>query len=444
MTSILEKNQSNNLQLGISISDEDLYQKLASILNGSNFEVFKLNSNSIPEFSVIIADPKSWEALSADNNCNAEIIIITKEASTLEFESMIKSGAFWCISDTTKKEEILALITKAFVINEIKSINQDLLAAVSGNTWESDFISASPIMNTFLDKVRKVSNLDSSLLLTGENGTGKTLLARTIHARSNRRDKPFVVVSCAAIPRDLIESELFGYEKGSFTGATNSRPGSFELANEGTIFLDEIGDLPLELQPKLLSILQDRKVKRIGASKEIILDVRIIAATNIELEKAIQEKKFRQDLFFRLNVLSLKIPPLRERVEDIEPLSQYILSRISKKRGTDAFRLSNQSLEKLKKHTWPGNVRELENILERASAFSNSNILEIEDLNTPYTQVSQADLPALSGFKLEDIEAKAIKDTLVKYNGNKQEAANSLGISTKSIYNKIEKYGIKI
>jgi DNA-binding NtrC family response regulator len=268
-----------------------------------------------------------------------------------------------------------------------------------------------------------------------------------IHQMGPRASKPFVVVNCASLPRDLIEAELFGHTKGAFTGATDDRPGRAEVADGGTLFLDEVGDLPLELQPKLLTFLQDRTFQRIGSNKEIQVDVRVIAATHQNLALMCEKKSFRPDLFFRLNVLNLAVPPLRERVEDIPELAREILRRIGSRRSCEPLQIDDQATRVLQSHQWPGNIRELENVLERASAFCEGTVITAGDLgidgtSSPSPSGEPAKTDSLAGQTLNEIEQRAILETLEACSGNKALAARQLGISEKSIYNKMKRHGI--
>ncbi len=244
---------------------------------------------------------------------------------------------------------------------------------------EIEIIGKSEAIQKILNLIDKISKSDSTVLITGESGTGKELVARLIHEQSARAIKPFIPVNCAAIPSELLESELFGYEKGAFTGAINSRPGRFELADEGTIFLDEVGDMPINLQVKILRVIQERSFEKIGSTKPINVNVRIIAATNKNLENEVKEGKFREDLFWRLNVVPLIIPPLRERKEDIPILCDYFINRFSTKFGYK-LNLNKEVLDLFKKYDWPGNVRELENLIERLYVFSDNGVVKFEDI----------------------------------------------------------------
>jgi DNA-binding NtrC family response regulator len=298
-----------------------------------------------------------------------------------------------------------------------------------------------------LGKIEKLAQLDSTVLLTGESGTGKTTIARMIHERGPRAGQPFVSVNCASLPRDLIEAELFGHVKGAFTGAADDRPGRAEIADGGTLFLDEIGDLPLDLQPKLLTFLQDKTLQRIGSNKVAKVDVRVIAATHQDLMGLCEQRRFRPDLYYRLNVLHLEVAALRDRRGDIPAVAQAVLDRISSRRGTGEIELEDQACRILQQHDWPGNVRELENILERASAFCENNRILARDLDlTPTALVgevaSTGDTSPFAGLTLKEIEKRALVETLKAEGGNKAMAARQLGISEKSIYNKLKRFGL--
>jgi transcriptional regulator with PAS, ATPase and Fis domain len=281
------------------------------------------------------------------------------------------------------------------------------------------------------------------VLLTGESGTGKGVMAREIHYASDRRELPFVHVNCAVLPPTLIESELFGHEKGAFTGATETKKGKLELAGKGTIFLDEIGTLALPLQAKLLTVLQERQMERVGGVKTIVFQARVIAATNVNLEEAVRRREFREDLFYRLNVISIECPPLRFRKEDIRPLAQYFLAKFNAKLGTDVRDISPAVWRTLERYEWPGNVRELENTLESAIALSSGPVLEEGDLPLRVrTRLNTAAAGKAKGMlALQELEA--IKQALAKYNGHREKTARELGISRRALQYKLNKFGLQ-
>ena len=306
--------------------------------------------------------------------------------------------------------------------------------------------------NEIFTAVSRLSQLNSTVLLGGESGTGKTTVARMIHKSGPRARGAFVAINCASLPRDLIESELFGHTRGAFTGAINERIGKAELADGGTLFLDEIGDLPIELQPKLLTFIQDRCIQRVGCNITRPVDVRLIVATHRDLAEMATRNLFRQDLYYRLNVLSICLPPLRERGEEFGSIARSVIRSICRRQGRAAVRLSEEALSHLKSHSWPGNIRELENVLERAVAFTDGDQLHPADLvlkqsHSALTPAAdeQVRIPrpySLAGMTLQEIEAQAILETLEASDGNKARSARMLGISEKSIYNKMKRLGI--
>ncbi len=301
--------------------------------------------------------------------------------------------------------------------------------------------SSSPMQEVY-GILERIAPTDVIVLLEGETGTGKELAARAIHSYSRRAGGPFVVFDCGAAATNLIESELFGHEKGAFTDAVKSRQGAFELADGGTIFLDEIGELSLDLQPKLLRALDQRETKRVGAEKPVPVTVRIISATNKDLEKEVKAGRFREDLFYRLSVVRVYMPPLRKRKEDIETITEYLLAGISTEIGKKVNSLSPEAAAALMSYSWPGNVRELKNVLGRAAALSDGGKIEAKDLFLSQGKTA-ATLEGLSGKTLEDIEKAAIHATLKSVSGNKTEAAKMLGIAYSTLYEKMRKYGMR-
>ncbi|MEI6673541.1 MAG: sigma-54 dependent transcriptional regulator [Verrucomicrobiota bacterium] len=302
----------------------------------------------------------------------------------------------------------------------------------------------SPRMRELFEQMQKAAQLDVTLLLTGESGTGKTFVAREIHHLSTRTAEPFIPVSCPALPRELLESELFGHERGAFTGATATREGRFEQATRGTIFLDEIGDLPGELQPKLLTVLQDQEFFRVGGNRILRTDARIIAATNIDLLARVRDGRFREDLYYRLNVLELHLPPLRERLEDLPDITSSILDRIALKRAKDPWTITTAAVQALASYPWPGNIRQLENILERATAFANGSQLDEQDI-LPLLEVRSAAPTAEinSPRSLQEVERQAFVDAYLRNGRNKARTSRELGIAERTVYNLLARYDIK-
>jgi len=305
-----------------------------------------------------------------------------------------------------------------------------------------ELIGSSPSMQEVYGILERIAPTDVTVLLDGETGTGKELAARAIHSNSRRSAGPFVVVDCGAVAPNLIESELFGHEKGAFTDAVKFRQGAFELANGGTIFLDEIGELSLDLQPKLLRALDQREIKRVGADRPVTVNVRVISATNKDLEREVKAGRFREDLYYRLSVVRIYMPPLRKRKEDIEIIAEHLLKGISSDINRKITGLSPEASSALTAYSWPGNVRELKNVLGRAAALCDGKRIEAKDLFLSEGK-DTATLKGLSGKTLEEIEKAAIQATLKSVSGNKTEAAKMLGIAYSTLYEKMKKYGMR-
>ncbi len=340
---------------------------------------------------------------------------------------------------------VIGVIDTFREIKAIRNLVANVVGAKAFFTFD-DLITRSPKMQSLIDLAKRAAMDNSNVLIEGESGTGKELLAHAIHNYSERKQGPFVVIDCSALPRELVESELFGYEEGAFTGAKRGgRQGKFELANGGTVFLDEIGEMPLEVQTKLLRVLQSRYVVRVGGHQPIPVDVRIIAATNRDLEKEVEKGNFRLDLYYRLNVVHFKIPPLRERREDILLLAFAFVEKYAKKAGRSFYVLNEEVKAALENYHWPGNVRELENVIERACVFSSSHQLTKELFPEKLFQPSIQDCTQNSEeilFPLEEAERRAIFMAITKARGNKSLAAKYLGISRSTLYEKLKRYNI--
>jgi len=376
---------------------------------------------------------------------DASIIIVTAYATVDTAITAMKEGAQEYIVKPCNPEEISLLVSRIIKVKNLQRENSILRKKLTKQYSFHDILSKSPRMGKIFDLVRDVAGLRSTVLIQGESGTGKELIARAIHFSGDRSEKPFIGVSCAALPETLLESELFGQEKGSFTGASSQRKGKFELADGGSIFLDEIGDISSKLQMDLLRVLQERKFYRVGGAEEIEVDVRVIAATNVDLERAVRDGKFRDDLFYRLNVVSIQIPPLRERKEDIPLLAQSFVERISHELGKKADGVSEGALRILLAHEWPGNVRELENVIERAIVTSKTATLVEEDFAflVPLAEMGRAAWNVPSNISLDEAERQIITATVERTNGNIKEAASILGIDRSTLYDRLKKYSVQ-
>jgi DNA-binding NtrC family response regulator len=364
------------------------------------------------------------------------VVMITAYATVETAVKAIKLGATDYIVKPFDPEELSLLIQKVVAQQAVVRENVMLRKALRRSYQFHDLVSVSPAMAKALDLARVAAQTSSTLLILGESGTGKELLARAVHAESPRRDAPFVPVSCAALPDTLLESELFGHERGAFTGAVARRKGTFEAANGGTLFLDEIGDISPKLQLDLLRVLEDRRFCRVGSSEQIEVDVRIIAATNRDLKQAVTGGQFREDLYYRLNVIPVTLPPLRDRREDLPVLVDSLLEQLSVtlKRPIDG--VSHEAMGMLMAYPFPGNVRELRNILERAMVVSAGPFIEAADLNVPSGHAATDD-------SLDAVEHQHIAKVLEQSGGNVSQAARVLGIDRVTLYNKIRKYHLR-
>jgi len=380
-----------------------------------------------------------------EDNPKTPVIIITGYASIDSAVEAMKRGASDYLSKPFTPEQLRLVTQKA--LNTRKMIIENIyLKEELEKRIEFDMvIGKSKVMEKVLDLVKRISFSDSTVLITGESGTGKEILAREIHNHSPRRDAPFVVVDCGALVETLFESELFGHVKGSFTGAHETKHGRFEVANGGTIFLDEISNISLNIQAKLLRVIQEREVTRVGSTKPIKVDVRILAATNENLADLVRKEKFREDLFYRLSVVPLNLPPLRERKEDIPFLIDHFVKKYCKKIRKEVKGVSLAVKKALMEYGWPGNIRELENTIERAMVLSKGNMIELEDL--VYHGISASSsffLPVGGKYKsLDDIEKEYIKIVLQAQHGNKSKTAKILRIDRKTLMAKIKKYKIQ-
>jgi transcriptional regulator with GAF, ATPase, and Fis domain len=342
-------------------------------------------------------------------------------------------------------EEIKLVVRKELDVRQLRSENRTLREELGQKYEYPNIVARSPKMQEVLAAVERVAPTNSTVLIGGESGVGKELIARAIHQRSRRAAGPFVKINCTAIPENLLESELFGYEKGAFTGATTSKPGKFELADKGSLFLDEIGDVPPATQAKLLRVLQEREFERLGGTRTLKVDVRLIAATNRDLRAALEQGTFREDLYYRLNVVPIDVPPLRDHKEDVPGLAEHFLKRYRKESGREIEGISPGAIHLLTGFHWPGNVRELENIIERAATFAKGKVIEAGDIHLDTERAKPGDaapafLPA--GVTMDQWEDEMIRESLRRSNGNKSQAARLLGLSRNALRYRLTKIGI--
>jgi DNA-binding NtrC family response regulator len=373
---------------------------------------------------------------------DAAIIIITAYATVDTAISAMKEGAQEYIVKPCNPEEISMLVDRIIKVKNLQRENTILRKKLTRQYHFHDIISKNARMQDILQLTRDVANLRSTVLVRGESGTGKELIARAIHYSGERAAKPFVAISCAALAETLLESELFGYEKGAFTGADSQKKGKFEIAGAGTIFLDEIGDISPKLQVDLLRVLQERCFYRLGGAEEVRVEARVIAATKVDLQQAVRDGRFRDDLYYRLNVIEIWIPPLRERAEDIPLLVEHFLERLSHEIGKPVLDISAGALKCLMDYDWPGNVRELENAVERAIVTCRGRVLGEEDFAFLARALERREWRIPANVSLQELEKLAIAATIQRTQGNIKEAASILGIDRSTLYEKIKRYEI--
>jgi two-component system, NtrC family, response regulator AtoC len=403
-------------------------------------------------FDVVVTDFKlpgmsGLEFLHAVKRFNADLPVVMMTAfGTVESAvDAMKAGASDYVLKPFSLAELVLVIRKELASHELRRENRDLREALGRRYEYKNIVARSDKMQAVLALVERVAPTNSTVLIGGESGVGKDLVARAIHEHSQRAAGPFIKINSTAIPETLLESELFGYDRGAFSGAITSKPGKFELADKGTLFLDEIGDVPAAIQVKLLRVLQDREFERLGSTKTHKVDVRLVAATNRDLRAALEEGTFREDLYYRLNVVAIDIPPLREHKEDIPPLAEYFLQKSANESAKAVQGITPQAAKILMDYHWPGNVRELQNVLERAVTLSSGTTLDVADIHIdaiprrPSTD-SAASLPP--GMTLEQWEEEMIREALRSANGNKSQAARALGLSRNALRYRLSKMGV--
>ena len=454
----------------VLIADDEEAQRngLASMIRGWGFAtetaadgqeaLEKLMGES---FSVLITDLKMprmdgfelLRRLPAENIQTPAIVLTAFGNIETAVSTMHELGAYWFLEKPIQPSVVRVLLERAIAHARLAEETQRLQRQLSQSGTMGQMAGTSAKMRQIFSLVEQVAPSKAAVLITGESGTGKELVARALHSLSPRANGPFVALNCAAMPESLIESELFGHEKGAFTGAVERRAGCFELAQGGTLLLDEIGDMPLNTQAKLLRVLEDSRVRRLGGRTEMVVDVRVVASTNKNLPEAIRQSQFREDLYYRLNVFEIQLPPLRERLEDVPVVARVLLEELNKKHGTQVTEIAPEAMELLRQHRWPGNVRELRNALERAVILAGEGAVQTRHLppsvapsgvprEAPVAVAAAGEdvvvLPV--GTTIDDAERALVRRTLVMTKGNKTRAAEILGISLKTLFNKLKGY----
>jgi DNA-binding NtrC family response regulator len=421
-------------------------EALPALMNNEDYDVILLDMNFTKDVSSG-SEGYYWLERILQLDPSAVVVLITAYGDIQMAVKAIKAGATDFVVKPWENEKLLATLYSAMrlresrdVIESLKIKNHEINQAL--NERYSEIIGQSNAMQKIFQTIDRVAKTDANVLILGENGTGKELIARAIHRNSARKNENFASVDLGSITETLFESELFGHKKGSFTDAKEDRAGRFELANNGTLFLDEIGNLSLPLQAKLLTVLQNRKVSRVGSNKDTPIDIRLICATNMPLYEMVKENRFRQDLLYRINTIEIEIPALRERFEDIPLLANHFLKHYAAKYDKSVNKISEGAMARMHKHPWPGNIRELQHSIERAIILSGSSVLQPEDFNfAPAASKDDGQL-ALEQYNLEEVEKLLIRKVLKKYNGNITQAASELGLTRSSLYRRLEKYGL--
>ena len=441
------------------IDDEDrLRNVLSRIIELEGYQVFQAENatkayhllDQEKDILVVVADVR----LPDDNGLivlervkdkypQSEVILLTAYGSIHDGVKAMKLGAFDYITKGDGDEQILVVIDKAFEKAKMRKRILELEDKLGARYSFDRIIGNSVVIRESLSLAQRVAPTDSTVILEGETGTGKELFAQSIHNASPRKGKPFVPVNCSAIPKELLESEMFGHRKGAFTGALFDKKGLFEEANEGTLFLDEIGEMNMDLQSKLLRVLEEQEFTRIGETRPMKVNVRIIAATNRDLSEDIRNGRFRNDLYFRLSVFRIKIPPLRERREDIESLAAYFVDLFSAGIKKKILGMAPEFISKLETYNWPGNTRELKNIIERAVILTDKEILTADLFPVDMVTREMPTVPSTDGYSLRDTEKRQILKVLAITQGNKSKAAKKLGIGVPTLYRKMKEYDIR-
>jgi DNA-binding NtrC family response regulator len=442
------------------IEDEEISREsLTRLLKSAGYPVKgvasgekALQSLAMEQFDIIVTDLFLPDINGIDilkkvkeTSPQIEVILITGHASAETAVKAMKEGAFDYITKPLNFDELQIILTKAVEKHLLLSENVYLRKQLSDKYGFANIIGNSAAMQQVFSRMARIANTDSTVLILGESGTGKELVAKAIHYNGTRKEKPFIAVNCAAIPENLLESELFGHLKGSFTGAIRDKIGKFEAANLGTIFLDEIGTMPMHLQTKLLRVLQEQEVERVGSTKPIKLDVRVLSATNINLDEEVRKGNFREDLFYRLNVIPIRIPPLRERVDDILSLTKHFIEKNCREMKRPVMSIAKEAMEMLEMYNWPGNVRELENVVERMVALTDGKYITMQDIPTGIreqvlTKVTERGIDMAK--TISELEKQMITEALTLSKGVKAQAAAMLKLNRTTLVEKMRRLGI--
>jgi DNA-binding NtrC family response regulator len=379
-------------------------------------------------------------------NALLPIIVMTAFGTVENAVEAMKAGAADFLLKPFSLDHLNAVVAKALEVRDLRDENRQLKEELGRRYDWANIVGRSAAMQEIFGTIVRVAPTRATVLLCGESGTGKDLIARAIHYHSPRRDRPFVKINCTAIPENLMESELFGYEKGAFTGASTTKPGKFEQADTGTVFLDEIGDVPASIQVKLLRILQEREFERLGSNKTRTIDVRVLAATNADLRAALEEGTFREDLYYRLNVMPINIPPLRERKEDIPFLAEHFTEKFSHELGSTVSGITDAAIRRLVEYHWPGNVRELENVIERSVVLCSAKTLDADCIKldtSPRARQTTQDSFLPEGVSLDEHERNIIREALKRADGNKSQAARMLGLTRNALRYRLSQMGME-
>ncbi|MBX2969546.1 MAG: sigma-54-dependent Fis family transcriptional regulator [Cyclobacteriaceae bacterium] len=421
-------------------------EAIPALMNNEDYDVILLDMNFTKDVSSG-SEGYYWLGKILELDPSAVVVLITAYGDVQMAVKAIKAGATDFVLKPWENEKLLATLYSSMRLREsrdqietLKIKNQEINQEL--NKRFSEIIGQSTTMQRIFQTIDRVAQTDANVLILGENGTGKELIARAIHKNSSRSHENFVGVDLGSITETLFESELFGHKKGAFTDAKEDRAGRFELANGGTLFLDEIGNLSMPLQAKLLTVLQNRRVSRVGANKETAINIRLISATNMPLYDMVKENRFRQDLLYRINTIEIEIPPLRERLEDIPLLANHFLKYYAEKYDKSVSKISDAAAVRMHKHPWPGNIRELQHAIERAVILSNNAVLQPEDFNLSTAGPKEDGQLSLEQYNLEEVEKLLIRKVLKKYNGNITQAAAELGLTRSSLYRRLEKHGL--